>query len=93
MRALPGNMGIGHVRYPTAGFGLQLRRGAALLRQFAFGIVLGHNGNLTNTQQLQEEMFRLDRRHINTNLIPKCCSMCWRTSCRPAPMAASNRCG
>jgi amidophosphoribosyltransferase len=67
MRALPGNIGIGHVRYPTAGSAYNFAEAQPFYVNSPFGIVLGHNGNLTNTQQLQEEMFRLDRRHINTN--------------------------
>lgn len=66
MRNLRGNVGIGHVRYPTAG-----SSSAAEAQPFyvnsPFGIVLGHNGNLTNSQQLKREMFRQDLRHINTN--------------------------
>jgi amidophosphoribosyltransferase len=66
MRSLIGNVGIGHVRYPTAG-----SSSAAEAQPFyvnsPFGIVLGHNGNLTNAQQLKSEMFRQDLRHINTN--------------------------
>ena len=67
MRALPGNMGIGHVRYPTAGSAWNFAEAQPFYVNSPFGIVLGHNGNLTNTEQLKEEMFRLDRRHINTN--------------------------
>ncbi|MDQ5905747.1 MAG: amidophosphoribosyltransferase, partial [Pseudomonadota bacterium] len=67
MRALPGKLGIGHVRYPTAGSAFNFAEAQPFYVNSPFGIVLGHNGNLTNTQQLQEEMFRLDRRHINTN--------------------------
>ena len=66
MRSLIGNVGIGHVRYPTAG-----SSSAAEAQPFyvnsPFGIVLGHNGNLTNSEQLKSEMFRQDLRHINTN--------------------------
>jgi amidophosphoribosyltransferase len=65
MRNLQGNAGIAHVRYPTAG-----SSSAAEAQPFyvnsPFGIVLGHNGNLTNSEQLKEEMFRQDLRHINT---------------------------
>ena len=65
MRNLIGNVGIAHVRYPTAG-----SSSAAEAQPFyvnsPFGIVLGHNGNLTNSQQLKREMFRQDLRHINT---------------------------
>jgi amidophosphoribosyltransferase len=65
MRSLIGNAGIAHVRYPTAG-----SSSAAEAQPFyvnsPFGIVLGHNGNLTNSEQLKSEMFRQDLRHINT---------------------------
>jgi amidophosphoribosyltransferase len=65
MRSLIGNAGIAHVRYPTAG-----SSSAAEAQPFyvnsPFGIVLGHNGNLTNSEQLKLEMFRQDLRHINT---------------------------
>jgi len=67
MRALPGNIGIGHVRYPTAGSAFNFAEAQPFYVNSPFGIVLGHNGNLTNADQLKEEMFRLDRRHINTN--------------------------
>ena len=67
MRELPGNCGIGHVRYPTAGSASSFAEAQPFYVNSPFGIVLGHNGNLTNADQLKEEMFRLDRRHINTN--------------------------
>ncbi|MCL2829296.1 MAG: amidophosphoribosyltransferase [Betaproteobacteria bacterium] len=67
MRALPGNWGIGHVRYPTAGSAINFSEAQPFYVNSPFGIMLGHNGNLTNTAQLQEQMFRLDRRHINTH--------------------------
>ena len=67
MRALPGNWGIGHVRYPTAGSASNFAEAQPFYVNSPFGIVLGHNGNLTNADQLKDEMFRLDRRHINTN--------------------------
>ena len=67
MRALPGNWGIGHVRYPTAGSAYSFAESQPFYVNSPFGIVLGHNGNLTNAEQLKGEMFRLDRRHINTN--------------------------
>ncbi len=59
--------GIGHVRYPTAGSAYNLAEAQPFYVNSPFGIVLGHNGNLTNAEQLKDEMFRLDRRHINTN--------------------------
>src|SRR5512137_1079552 len=67
MRALTGNAGIAHVRYPTAGSAVDHKEAQPFYVNSPFGIVLGHNGNLTNTAQLQREMFRQDLRHINTN--------------------------
>ncbi|MCM8593761.1 amidophosphoribosyltransferase [Accumulibacter sp.] len=66
MRALPGQMGIAHCRYPTAGSAFDAALSQPFYVNSPFGIVLGHNGNLTNTEQLKEEMYRLDLRHINT---------------------------
>ncbi|MFW6167279.1 MAG: amidophosphoribosyltransferase, partial [Ralstonia sp.] len=65
MRGLPGNSGIGQVRYPTAGTSSE-EEAQPFYVNAPFGIVLAHNGNLTNSDQLREEMFRRDRRHINT---------------------------
>jgi amidophosphoribosyltransferase len=67
MRSLPGNIGIAHCRYPTAGSASNSAEAQPLYVNSPFGIVLGHNGNLTNADQLKEEMFRQDLRHINTN--------------------------
>ncbi len=67
MRALPGNMGIAHCRYPTAGSPSDSSESQPFYVNSPFGLVLAHNGNLTNTRQLQEAMFRQDLRHINTN--------------------------
>ena len=67
MRSLPGNIGIGHCRYPTAGSAFNSAESQPFYVNSPFGIVLGHNGNLTNTDALKEEMFRQDLRHINTN--------------------------
>ncbi|HWA38596.1 MAG TPA: amidophosphoribosyltransferase [Burkholderiales bacterium] len=66
MRSLPGNMGIAHCRYPTAGSAFKVSESQPFYVNSPFGIVLGHNGNLTNSDALKEEMFRMDRRHINT---------------------------
>lgn len=66
MRRLTGNMGIGHVRYPTAG-----SSSPALAQPFyvnsPYGLSLAHNGNLTNSAQLAKELYSEDLRHINTD--------------------------
>ncbi|AFU97361.1 amidophosphoribosyltransferase [Simiduia agarivorans] len=66
MLRLKGNMGIGHVRYPTAG-----SSGPALAQPFyvnsPYGIALAHNGNLTNTEEVSQHVYRADLRHINTD--------------------------
>jgi amidophosphoribosyltransferase len=67
MRSLPGNIGIAHCRYPTAGSASNSAEAQPLYVNSPFGIVLGHNGNLINSDKLKEEMFRQDLRHINTN--------------------------
>jgi len=67
MRSLPGNIGIAHCRYPTAGSASNSAEAQPFYVNSPFGIVLGHNGNLTNSEKLKEEMFRQDLRHINTN--------------------------
>ncbi len=67
MRSLPGQVGIGHCRYPTSGSAWNADEAQPFYVNSPFGIVLAHNGNLTNAEQLKQEMFRLDRRHINTN--------------------------
>jgi amidophosphoribosyltransferase len=66
MRSLPGNMGIGQCRYPTAGSSSE-EEAQPFYVNAPFGITLAHNGNLTNWEQLKIEMFRNDRRHINTS--------------------------
>ena len=67
MRSLLGQAGIGHVRYPTAGSASNLAEAQPFYVNSPYGIVLAHNGNLTNTAELKEAMFRQDLRHINTN--------------------------
>jgi amidophosphoribosyltransferase len=67
MRALVGHAGIAHTRYPTAGSAWSAAESQPLYVNSPFGIVLGHNGNLTNSEQLKSELFREDRRHVNTN--------------------------
>jgi len=67
MRALAGFSGIAHTRYPTAGSAWSAAESQPFYVNSPFGIVLGHNGNLTNTEQLKNELFRQDLRHVNTN--------------------------
>jgi len=66
MRALPGNVGLGQVRYPTAGNAYSEEEAQPFYVNAPFGIVLVHNGNLTNAHALKKELFDIDRRHINT---------------------------
>jgi amidophosphoribosyltransferase len=67
MRALPGNVGLGQVRYPTAGNAYNEEEAQPFYVNAPFGLVLVHNGNLTNAQALKAELFDVDRRHINTD--------------------------
>ena len=67
MRALPGNVGLGQVRYPTAGNAYSEEEAQPFYVNAPFGIVLVHNGNLTNAQALKQELFQTDHRHINTD--------------------------
>jgi amidophosphoribosyltransferase len=66
MRALPGPVGLGQVRYPTAGNAYSEEEAQPFYVNAPFGIVLVHNGNLTNAHALKDELFAIDRRHINT---------------------------
>ncbi len=66
MLRLKGNMGIGHIRYPTAGCST-LAEAQPFYVNSPFGIALAHNGNLTNTKVLKDELFQSDRRHLNTD--------------------------
>jgi len=66
MRALPGSVGLGQVRYPTAGNAYSEEEAQPFYVNAPFGIVLVHNGNLTNAHALKQELFVIDRRHINT---------------------------
>ena len=67
MRSLPGEMGLAHCRYPTAGSASNAGEAQPFYVNSPFGLVLGHNGNLTNSETLKQEMFKQDLRHINTN--------------------------
>jgi amidophosphoribosyltransferase len=66
MRALPGSVGLGQVRYPTAGNAYSEEEAQPFYVNAPYGIVLVHNGNLTNATALRRELFDIDRRHINT---------------------------
>ncbi|WP_418320062.1 amidophosphoribosyltransferase [Piscinibacter sakaiensis] len=67
MRALPGTVGLGQVRYPTAGNSYSEEEAQPFYVNAPFGIVLVHNGNLTNAPALRSELEQVDRRHINTD--------------------------
>jgi amidophosphoribosyltransferase len=66
MRGLLGNVGLGQVRYPTAGNAYSEEEAQPFYVNAPFGIVLVHNGNLTNAHVLKQELIDVDRRHINT---------------------------
>jgi len=66
MRALPGSVGLGQVRYPTAGNAYSEEEAQPFYVNAPYGIVLVHNGNLTNATALKQELIDVDRRHINT---------------------------
>ena len=67
MRSLVGNAGIGQVRYPTAGSASSEEEAQPFYVSAPYGIILAHNGNLTNAASLRVEMAYRDRRHINTS--------------------------
>ena len=67
MRALLGEIGLGHVRYATKGTASNEEEAQPFYVNAPYGIVLVHNGNLTNTRELTTELFRTDRRHLNTS--------------------------
>ncbi len=66
MQRLPGNIGIAHARYPTAGTSSSAEA-QPLYVNSPYGIALAHNGNLTNAEQLKEELFMTELRHLNTD--------------------------
>ncbi|GAB2825957.1 amidophosphoribosyltransferase [Alpinimonas psychrophila] len=67
MRTLLGTMGLGHVRYATKGVANNEEEAQPFYVNAPYGIVLVHNGNLTNTRELAGELLNIDRRHVNTS--------------------------
>ena len=67
MRSLTGNWGIGHCRYPTAGSAYSAAEAQPFYVNSPFGLMLAHNGNLTNADELRQDMFLQDLRHMNTH--------------------------
>ena len=67
MRSLLGEIGLGHVRYATRGTASSEEEAQPFYVNAPYGIVLVHNGNLTNTRELTDDLFHKDRRHLNTS--------------------------
>ncbi|MCU1471457.1 MAG: amidophosphoribosyltransferase [Glaciihabitans sp.] len=67
MRSLTGTMGLGHCRYATHGSAANEEEAQPFYVNAPYGIILVHNGNLTNTRELTQELFHVDRRHLNTS--------------------------
>jgi amidophosphoribosyltransferase len=67
MRSLLGTTGLGHVRYATRGSAANEEEAQPFYVNAPYGITLIHNGNLTNTRELTQELFHVDRRHLNTS--------------------------
>ncbi|MGC9197415.1 MAG: amidophosphoribosyltransferase [Acidobacteriaceae bacterium] len=66
MARLLGNMGVGHVRYPTAGCA-SVAEAQPFYVNSPYGIIFAHNGNLTNVSEIVESLFQTDMRHLNTS--------------------------
>ena len=67
MRNLVGKVGMGHVRYATKGSAESIEEAQPFYVNAPYGIVLIHNGNLTNTRELEKQLFSVDRRHTNSS--------------------------
>ncbi|MGL3149217.1 amidophosphoribosyltransferase [Microbacterium sp. A82] len=67
MRSLLGNVGLGHVRYATKGTASSEEEAQPFYVNSPYGIILIHNGNLTNTRELTADMAKRDRRHLNSS--------------------------
>jgi len=67
MRNLRGNIGLGHVRYATKGSAESIEEAQPFYVNAPYGIVFIHNGNLTNTRELEKQLFSVDRRHTNSS--------------------------
>ena len=66
MTYLQGSMGIGHVRYPTTGSANDPEQAQPFYVNSPFGIMIAHNGNLTNAESLREDVLRKNHRHVRT---------------------------
>jgi amidophosphoribosyltransferase len=66
MRSLLGTVGLGHVRYTTRGDAANEREMQPFYVNAPYGITLVHNGNLTNVRELADDLFHVDRRHVNS---------------------------
>jgi amidophosphoribosyltransferase len=82
MRSLLGNVGLGHVRYATKGTASSEEEAQPFYVNAPYGIVLVHNGNLTNTRELTDELFARTAGTSTPRATPSCSSTCSPTSCR-----------
>jgi amidophosphoribosyltransferase len=72
MRALPGTVGLGQVRYPTAGNAYSEEEAQPFYVNAPFGIVLVHNGNLTNAHALKASCSRSTAATSTPRATPRC---------------------